>query len=388
MGSSFVVVAAMSRIIFAALLLTILPRVTYAQDQFFYPPPAPGTVTVSKDVRYGQSGSTALQMDVYRPTKQLNTFPVLIFFNQAAGEQRRAFTFYTRWGELAASKGIVGVVPDLRRESSAEDFRFLIDHLTSRAAEYGIDPSAIAVYAGSGNVFTALPIIQEPAQTAVKAAVMYYGTAGVKTFRTDLPILMVRAGLDRPALNAEIAALTASAIAQNAPFTLLNHPAGAHAFEIFNDDAVTRSVIDQTIDFVKLATSSSYQSALRSGLPEAAAAGQVTAGNFKAAATGYAKLVEAQPANARLRLSYGEALLGDAQFAAACDEFEKLKGKGLGPRDLGYPAARACALKGDAERAVAWLLSIPRRFLPPDAQQDVAFVAIRNRSEFQALFKP
>ena len=45
--------AAMSRIIRAALLLTFFPCVADAQGQFFYPSPAPGTVTVSKDVRYG-----------------------------------------------------------------------------------------------------------------------------------------------------------------------------------------------------------------------------------------------------------------------------------------------------------------------------------------------
>ena len=66
----------------------------------------------------------------------------------------------------------------------------------------------------------------------------------------------------------------------------------------------------------------------------------------------YATLVQSSPADARVRLSYGEALLGDGQFAAACDEFEKLKGKGLGPRDLGLPAARACAQNRDADRAI------------------------------------
>ena len=108
---------------------------------------------------------------------------------------------------------------------------------------------------------------------------------------------------------------------------------------------------------------------------------------MKAAAAAYAKLVDASPGNARLRLSYGEALLGDAQFAAACEEFDKLKGKGLGPRDLGLPAARACAQKGDADRAIAWLQTIPQRFLPLDAQKDAAFASLQNRSDFQALFK-
>ena len=178
--------------------------------------------------------------------------------------------------------GLVAIVPDLRPASAAADFQILIAHLTSRAAEYGIDPAAIAVYAGSGNVFAALPVVQDPALTAVKAAVMYYGTANVKSFRLDLPLLMVRAGLDRPPVNAaHDDARRAAAVAQNAPVTVLNHPTGAHAFESVNNDDMTRVVINQTIDFVKRATSSSYQSALRAGLPEAIAAGHVSSGNFR-----------------------------------------------------------------------------------------------------------
>lgn len=376
----------MSKMI-AVLLLLVMPDAARAQNTFHYPAPAPGTVTAMKDVPYGTSASVKLLMDVYRPSKAGANAPTLIFFNQSVGAQRTAFTFYVRWGETAAMNGLVAIVPDLRPESAAADFQILLAHVTSRAADYGLDPGAIAVYAGSGNVSAALPVVQDPALTAVKAAVMYYGTANTKGFRLDLPLLMVRAGLDRPMVNAGMASLAATAIAQNAPVTVLNHPTGAHAFEMVNDDEMTRTVINQTIDFVKRATSPTYQSALQAGLPEATAAGHVSTGNFKAAASLYAKLVEVRPDEARLGLSYGEALLADAQFAAACGEFEKLTGKGLGPRDLGLPAARACAQMGDGDRAVAWIRSIPSRFLPADVQKDAALASLHARPDFQALFK-
>lgn len=326
-------------------------------------------------------------MDVYRPSRMNVRAPALVFFNQSAGAQRTALTFYVRWAQTAASNGLVAIVPDLRPGSTTDDFRTLIAHLVGRAADYGIDGESLAVYAGSGNVSTAFPVVEDPRTIAVKAAVIYYGTANVTAFRPDLPVLMVRAGLDRPPVNAAMASLAASAVAQNAPLTLLNHPTGHHAFEIVDDDATTRAVIDQTIAFVKLATSPAYQSALRAGMPEAVAAGHVATGNFAAAAAAYAPLVAARPGDARLRLSYGEALLGDAQFAAACDEFEKLKDQGLGPRDLGLPAARACLQKGDADRAIAWLRSIPQRFLPPEVQTEAVFAPLQSRAEFQALFK-
>ena len=156
--------------------------------------------------------------------------------------------------------------------------------------------------------------------SAVKAAVMYYGAAPVTQFRLDLPVLFVRAGLDRPDLNRAITTLASTAVTQNAPFTLLNHPGGYHAFEMANFDDATRDVMEQTIAFVKRATARSYQGAVQSGMTEATAAGQVLNGNFKQAAATYASLVAARPDDARLRLSYGEALLGDQQFAAACTE--------------------------------------------------------------------
>jgi hypothetical protein len=111
------------------------------------------------------------------------------------------------------------------------------------------------------------------------------------------------------------------------------------------------------------------------------------AGDYHAAVVAYAQVVAARPDDPRLRLSYGEALIGDKQFAVACAEFEKLKGKGLGYRDLGLPAARACAQKGDLDTAVAWLKSIPKRFLPPNVQSDPAFAALQNRDDFRALFQ-
>jgi len=39
-------------------------------------------------------------------------------------------------------------------------------------------------------------------------------------------------------------------------------------------------------------------------------------------------MVAARPDDARLRLAYGEALLGDGQAATACSEFDKLRDKG------------------------------------------------------------
>ena len=361
------------------------------QPRFVLSAPA-GSFTVTNNVQYGTADTATLRMDVYRPVGASNRSPALIFFNQAVGEQR-ASGFYVDWARAAASKGLVAIVPDLHgNDGSVRDFQQLINHLGERASSYGIDRDAIAVYAGSGNVYTAFPVVEDPKQTMVKAAVMFYGTAPIKEFRRDLPLLYVRAGLDRPSVNGDvtsgITALAALAIAQNAPITVLNHPIGHHAFEMIDDDAATRDVIERTIDFVKRSTAAPYQAALRNALPEASAAAHVIAEDFHSAASEFASVLASRPDDIRLRLSYGEALLGDKQYASACSEFDRLRGKGLGPRDLGLPAARACLLKGDSAAAVAWLQTIPKRFLPASIQQDSAFAPLRNRADFRALFQP
>ena len=278
----------------------------------------------------------------------------------------------------------MAILPDLRDGTEAADFRLLLSHLERHATEQGID--SIAVYAGSGNVFSAFPVVEDPNLTSIKAAVMYYGTANVPQFRLDLPVLYVRAGLDRPGVNESIAKLAAVAVSQNAPLTLVNYGGGHHGFEGADDNDATRQVIDDTLEFVKRATSARYQSALRAALPEAKAAGYVQTGKFHEAAAAYGALVAAHPDDARLRLAYGEALLGDGQAAVACSEFDKLRDKGLGYRDLGLPAARACLQKGDPEAAVAWLSTIPPQYLPPSVGEDPSFAPLRDRADFRALF--
>ena len=356
-----------------------------AQDmRFFYPAPPATTFQAIKDVQYGTSGADPLRLDIYRPAGT-GVHPTLIFSNLAYGPQRSG-AFYVNWAQIAASKGITAIVPDLRAESYVDDMVKLLDYLTSDdSVAHGIDRDAIAVYAGSGNVSRTLPFVQNARSKTIKAAVMYYGAAEVKEYRADLPILFVRAGLDRPALNQAITRIVSEAVTQNAPWTLLNHPGGRHAFEIRNEDEATRRIIDDTLAFVKSATSQSYQTALRNALAEATAAGHVTAGRSAEAVTAYASLVKNRSDDPTLHLAYGEALLADRQFAAACAEFEKLKGKSLGPRDLGIPAARACFQKGDVDAALAWLRGIPQQYRP-NLLDDPMFASIREREEFQALF--
>jgi dienelactone hydrolase len=359
-----------------------------AQTSIFYPARNANALRVTS-VQFGLADTVPLRMNVYRARTATRKQPLLLFFHPKLTANQPRSPFIEAWAKVAAGAGLVAAFPDIRFGNESSDLTQAIRYLKEQGDRQGIDTSAIALYAGSGPGATAFPILQNPQFTDVKAAVLFYaGGSNLKTFRRDLPILFVRAGLDRPQVNQRLDELVSAMLAQNVPISVINNAGGYHAFEGRNDDAVTRALIEQTLDFVKRATNPSYQAALRRALPEVIAAGHVTAREFPAAAAAYADLVRARPDDATLRLSYAEALLGATQYSAACAEFDKLRGKGLGARDLGVPAARACALMGDAGAALAWLQGIPKRFLPPTLATDTAFTSLRDRAEFKALFTP
>lgn len=378
----------MRYLLLSACAMTLcLPASAAAQTarHFGYDAPPASSYRVISNVVYGTSGDVKLAADVFRPVSG-EASPAILFFNRAQGEAR-SNGFYGEWAKVVASKGVVGILPDLRDGSEAADFRLLVPYVIEHARELGIDPSRVSVYAASGNVASAFPAIEDAAMTPVKAAVIYYGYGDVKTFRADLPVLWIRAGLDRPGMNDGIRGLLARALEQNAPVTIVNDAVGHHAFEMFDDDLVTRELIDRTVAFVKDMTAAPYQEAFRAALPEAQAVAAIGAGQFAEAVKIYEGLLAKRGDDPRLRLAYGEALLGDRQFASACAEFEKLKSAGLGFRDLGLPAARACLQKGDADRAVAWLGTIPRRFLGrDDVAKDPVLAPLQSRPDVQALF--
>ncbi|HEV8147667.1 MAG TPA: hypothetical protein VGP79_14860 [Bryobacteraceae bacterium] len=366
----------------------------FAQQQpppFVYPVPPDAQVVRLKDVVYSRAGGRDVQMDFYRPTSAAAgaKLPVLIFSNFIGGNPQREWNIYTGWARVATAFGFAAINPDSRNDATEEDFLALVAYLREHAAELRVDPDRIAVYAASAHVSTALPFLQSTRRpAAVKAATMYYGAGNVEQFRSDLPLLWVRAGLDRPGLNQAIGDLAGKAIRQNAPVTLLNHASGYHGFETLNNDETSRAVIEQTLRFLAKAVTPEYQSAFAAGRLEAEASGASLAGDHARAASLYAGMVKDRGNDIRFLMSYGEALLGAKRYREGRAQFDRVKQiGGAGPRDLGLPAARASALDGDADAAIAWLKSIPKRFLPASSLTDPAFDSLRSRADFKELLQ-
>lgn len=358
------------------------------KETFALPLPAASAVALDRDIVYTRSGERQVKADLYRPARRRSgeRLPVILFVNTLAQRSAREQVMWTGWARAATARGFAAILPD-----AADDFATgldaLLDWIDAHAAERGLDPSRIAIHAASGNVSGAFPVISDPSRVRLRAAVLYYGVAGAGDFRMDLPTLVVRAGLDRPGLNEDLDAWVAAGIRANAPVTLINHPGGPHAFEVLDGGAVTRGVIERTFAFLAAALAPEAQKDLRTAIPAAQAAGAMQTGNFERAARLYGELVRTRPGDARLGLSYGEALLAAGRAHEARTQFETLKGAGLGPRDLALPAARASLADGDPAGAVAWLQTIPKRFIPASMRTDPDFAPLAEREDFQALFR-
>src|SRR5690242_20196410 len=111
-----------------------------------------------RTLAYAVDSGMRLSLDVFqRPKIRGKARPALLFFNRAVGDERKS-PLYVGWARAAASHDIAGIIADLREGREASDFRSVIRFLTTRGASLGIDTSAIAVYAASGNVATAWPL--------------------------------------------------------------------------------------------------------------------------------------------------------------------------------------------------------------------------------------
>ena len=372
-------------------LVVLLGSITCSQElRFVYPVPAPQDFT-QRNLAYKGAGQIRLSLDLFCPSRSASSkpLPLFIIFNGFGGEFMRTSAQSQGWAKAATAHGFAAVTAETTAEHVVEDFDSLVFYVRQHAEELRIDPERLVVIAWSGNVSAGLPAVEDPERKAIKAAVIYYGSADVSQIRLDLPVLFVRAGLDQPLTNQSFDRRIAAGIAANAPWTMLNYPGGHHGFDVSDDNELSREIIEETFRFAQLAISGSHQFALQGGLPEASAAGAMFTKDFARSAGLYHDLVAAHPQDARLLLAYGNALSGSKQYKEARAQFDRAKAiGGLGQRDLGLPAAKACALDHDPEAAMAWLKTIPPQFLPPSVQSDPDFASLKNRADFQALFHP
>jgi hypothetical protein len=183
--------------------------------------------------------------------------------------------FCVSWAQLMAASGVAAITYTNREP--ATDLRALLHHVRQNAASLGIDANRIGIWASSGNVPLALSELMQDDGDFLKCAVLCYGftldlegstavaeAAGTFKFVNPnagksvadlpqhLPLFVARAGRDEfPHLNETLDRFVAGALACNLPVTIVNHPAGPHAFDLVDDSEVSREIVRQILAFMR-----------------------------------------------------------------------------------------------------------------------------------------
>ncbi|MDQ3280041.1 MAG: hypothetical protein M3Q69_01360 [Acidobacteriota bacterium] len=178
------------------------------------------------------------------------------------------------WAKSFATMGMTAVTYTNRAPLS--DLARVIAFLRENAQALKIDAHRMGVFATSGNAPAALSVVHEDNAQWLQCIGVAYGylferpgssgIAGVaKQFGFALPPspaiaslprkvawCIARAGRDEmPHLNASIDGFVADALAANLPITLFNHPTGPHAFDLMDDSAESRTIVEGILSFFR-----------------------------------------------------------------------------------------------------------------------------------------
>jgi acetyl esterase/lipase len=198
---------------------------------------------------------------------------------------------YISWGRLAAASGLIGIPFNHRSADQkltgmikvAEDIHDAIAYVRKNAIDLCVEEKRLCLWACSAGVhylqeaFSATP-------TFVRCMVAYYGLMDfqqyIETIEPDTPaekrefilrlfkqyslinylqehpaalppLFIARAGLDDPTTNASIDSFYSEACSLHAKVELARHSSGRHGFDVLDGDATSRSIIEQTLSFIR-----------------------------------------------------------------------------------------------------------------------------------------
>lgn len=232
--------------------------------------------SIESDLPYGPHGQP---MDIYRPRQASTALPAVIIvpgyrdsgFQQISGMSLRDLGVSRSLARLLTSMNLVAVT--YSPEEPFKDGLDLLETLRREGESLGIDATRLGLWACSGNVPTALGLLQQADD--LRCAVLCYGfmldlaagtavaeaaaqfrfanpPAAEQFVRPQLPVLLVRAGLDQFAgVNASLDAFVTEALRRNCRLSLRNFAAGVHAFDILDDSAESCRVIEEELAFLQ-----------------------------------------------------------------------------------------------------------------------------------------
>jgi dienelactone hydrolase len=242
--------------VFSVLFGLQLPAQDILQTPLVLQTPAMAQVRVESRVAYKTVGDTTLFCNLYFPPDPAGgPRPAVVFVNGVGLMDLPDWRIYRDWSRLVATEGLIGVTFQSRGWASAADGADLLRFLEKNAAKYGLDASRIALWASSANTTAGMRLALPAENRQVRALVIYYGMtnypADLRPTRQDLPILMVRAGLDRSGLNSGMELFLKNALEADVPIEFINYLRGRHGFDGFDDNDDSRRIIRRTVDFLR-----------------------------------------------------------------------------------------------------------------------------------------
>jgi hypothetical protein len=246
--------------------------------------PGADAVTVRRDVAFDALDTDPLVMDLYYPANsdgQRSPAVVIVAGYRDAGFERMLGCRFkdmgssTSWARAIAASGMVGIAYTNREPS--DDLHMLLQHLRDHAEALSIDENRFGLWSSSGNAPLALSMLMPERRENVRCAAFCYsymldldgatpvadaaakfGFVNACAGRTaadvgkEVPLFIARAGQDQtPGVNASLDAFVRSALTHNLPFTLVNHPTGPHAFDLFDESEMSRDIVRRLLAFLR-----------------------------------------------------------------------------------------------------------------------------------------
>lgn len=342
------------------------------------------------DLTYRASADSVRGYDLWLPpgTTASSRVPLVVFFNAGSGNNppQRKWGIYRDWARLVTTRGMAALVPDAGQGTGTADIAAALDHVRSRAATFGIDSSRVGLWACSMHVPEGGRFAADPAR-GVDAFVLYYGVADTAAMDPAKPALLARAGLDTPGINNAMGAWAAKAIRLGAPLTWMDLPTLHHAFDAFEDDALSRSTVAATLDFLERELSPAGLAARAANVEERTARRLAAAGDWAGSRAVAERWLAGKPESGEAAAAVADACYRLRDYANAAARYEQAAGRGVNRGNNLYNAACCHALLGDRERALALLQRVTEVFRGDRSgwARDPDLESLRGEPRFEAM---
>ena len=254
-----------------------------SKKRVVYSLPGMESIAPQRDLPFAGSDGNPLAMDLYLPSGHLASAVAVVVlvegfpdqgFNRMLGCRFKEMGSTVSWAQLMAASGLAAVAYTNRQPEA--DLLAILDHLAAHAAALGIDADRMAVCASSGHAALALSTLlksrgrrprcaalvspylmdldEEDAVAKASAGFGFANPSGrsIDALATDVPIFLGRSGADQmPGLNKALDQFVTAALAANLPLTVVNHPTGPHAADLFDPSEASQRVVRAALAFLE-----------------------------------------------------------------------------------------------------------------------------------------